>query len=175
MRRVDDDYTDIDRNPSAMSHPNVTYNTPLPSSYLDTHTNSNERGLDGSSYVYGYPKRSHHKMMQGHHYYDGRPGGGSYTDSYYLDPYIYSDSYVHTKPCLGPSDFSCKKPIIYSYPYEDSMQPSIVVKSKNTSSNNTSTSKSTSNHYTNYKYINHIGIFLIVLFIATLLYLIFKK
>jgi len=53
---------------------------------------------DQHKYVHGYSRKSHADTRLGYHYYDGRPGGGSYFDSYYLDPMIYADSYVYTNP-----------------------------------------------------------------------------
>jgi hypothetical protein len=83
--------------PSVLTHgpqaPNRSTRTPSPS-HQDEH-----------SYTYGYPRRSHHEMRSGHHYYDGRPGGGSYFDSYYLDPFIYSDSYIYNDPYYNFDDY----------------------------------------------------------------------
>lgn len=54
---------------------------------------------DQHAYVHGYSRRAHaDTQKKKYYYYDGRPGGGSYFDSYYLDPFIYADSYVYTNP-----------------------------------------------------------------------------
>ena len=54
---------------------------------------------DKHAYVHGYSRRAHaDTRKKKYYYYDGRPGGGSYFDSYHLDPFIYADSYVYTNP-----------------------------------------------------------------------------
>ena len=115
---------------------------------------------DRHAYVHGYSRKTHHDMRKGkHHYYDGRPGGGSYFNSYYLDPYIYADSYVYS----NPTQYN------YLYPeqYKDACQRQVIVRSKSTSQN--SSSENSKNKYmkkdnmSDASYYNLVGLLCIIL------------